>query len=68
MTLRSEETIVKTDHLDNIKLESNKTDWKQPTEWEKVIVRDSSDRRPISRVDEELKMLNTTALNNAINK
>lgn len=34
----------------------------------KVIVSYTSDRRPISRVDKEVKSLETKASNNAINK
>ena len=41
---------------------------RQPTDWEKIFTSSSSDKGPISKIDKELKKLDTKTLINPIKK
>ena len=41
---------------------------REPMEWDKILATHTSDRTLISRIYEELKILNTQKANNPINK
>ena len=66
MSPKAKETKVKMNFWDFIKIKSfctaketvNKTK-RQPTEWEKIFANDSTDKRLISRISNELFKLNT---------
>ena len=48
--------------------ENNKQNKKQPTDWEKIFANDVTDKRLVSKIYKQLKMLNIIKANNPIKK